>query len=121
MNFFDTRPKLEVCIVRSNETYACAGDETLLTGMLRLGRRGIPAGCTQGGCGVCKIKIITGSYRLLGPVSRAHVSIEEERQGYTLACRAAPNTAIRLDVAGKMSKPFSRGQAAAAPPTPPDR
>lgn len=112
---FDTRPKVQVLIAQTNESYPCASDESLLKGMLRLGRKGIPVGCVNGGCGVCKVKILEGSTKSLGPVSRAHVSEEEEAQGYTLACRVAPGSAVRLEVAGKFEKPFSRGFAQANP------
>jgi 3-phenylpropionate/trans-cinnamate dioxygenase ferredoxin reductase subunit len=37
------------------------------------------------------------------------VSEEEETQGYTLACRVGPANEVRLEVAGKMIKPFSKG------------
>jgi len=111
---FDTRPKVNVCVVQTGETYACAVDESLLRGMLRLGRKGIPAGCVNGGCGVCKVRIVEGEVRALGPVSRAHVSAEDECCGYTLACRAAPASAVRLEVAGRFEKPFSKGFASQA-------
>ena len=113
---FDTRPKLNVCVAQTGETYACAADESLLRGMLRLGRKGIPVGCVNGGCGVCKVRIVDGIVAPLGPVSRAHVSAEEECSGVTLACRVAPTTAVTLEVAGKLERPFSRGPAAAASP-----
>jgi ferredoxin len=106
--FFDTRPKVSVHIAQTNETYQCATEEALLKGMLKLGRKGIPAGCVNGGCGVCKVKILEGTVKSLGPISRAHVSAEEEQAGYTLACRVAPSTAVRLAVAGKLQKPFGR-------------
>jgi ferredoxin len=106
---FDLRPRFSVSIVQTGESYPCAPDESLLQGMLRLGRRGIPAGCVNGGCGVCKVRIVEGAIRLLGPVSRAHVSVESECAGYTLACRAAPTGAVRLEVAGRFEKPFFRG------------
>jgi 3-phenylpropionate/trans-cinnamate dioxygenase ferredoxin reductase subunit len=114
--FFDNRPKLNVCVAQTGENYACATDESLLRGMLRLGRKGIPAGCVNGGCGVCKVRIVEGSVTALGPVSRAHVSAEEECGGMTLACRVAPATAVTLEIAGKLQKPFSRGSAAPASP-----
>lgn len=110
--FFDTRPKVSVHVMQTGETYPCAGDESLLQGMLRLGRKGIPVGCVNGGCGVCKVRILEGKIRPLGPISRAHVSAEEEAQGFTLACRVAPVTAIRLEVAAKFEKPFRTGFAA---------
>jgi len=116
-----SRPKLEVCIAQTGERYPCATDESLLRGMLRLGRRGIPAGCVNGGCGVCKVRIVDGTVRSIGPVSRAHLSIEEEQCGFTLACRVAPSSAVRLEVIGKLEKPFSKRPAAVAShvPTPP--
>ncbi len=108
---YDFRPKVQVTVADTGETYACALTESLLQGMIRLGRRGIPAGCVNGGCGVCKIRVLGGRTQATGPVSRAHVSLDEEALGYTLACRAAPQTDVRLEVAGKLAKPFSRGAA----------
>jgi len=112
--FFDTRPKVSVQIDQTGESYLCAMDESLLQGMLRLGRKGIPVGCVNGGCGVCKVRILEGRVTALGRVSRAHVSTEDEQHGFTLACRVAPASAVRLEVAGKFEKPFSRGFAGAA-------
>ena len=112
--FYDSRPKVSVQIAQTGESYACATSESLLAGMLRLGRKGIPVGCVSGGCGVCKVRIVEGSVTLLGPVSRAHVSADEQACGYTLACRVAPSCAVRLEVAGKLKKPFSKGFATAA-------
>jgi len=99
----------EVLLVQTGEVYTCRGHETLLEGMCRLGRRGIPVGCLGGGCGICKVRVVRGEVVRLGPISRAHVSEEEERQGYTLACRAAAKGAVTLEVVGKMQKSFFRG------------
>ena len=98
---------VQISIVQTGDTYVCATDESLLEGMLRLGRKGIPVGCVNGGCGVCKVRILAGAVRLLGPVSSAHVSAQERANGYTLACRVAPTEAVRLEVAGRLNKPFS--------------
>lgn len=114
---FDFRPKKQVTITQTGESYACAVGENLLKGMTLLGRKGIPVGCVNGGCGVCKVKIVQGSVESLGPVSRAHVTEEEECQGYTLACRVGPTSEVVLEVAGKFVKPFTKGfQAQATPP-----
>lgn len=106
---FDTRPKVSVHVAQTNETYLCANDESLLQGMLRLGRKSIPVGCVNGGCGVCKVHVLEGQCRPLGPISRAHVSAAEEAHGFTLACRVAPITPVQLEVVGKFEKPFRRG------------
>lgn len=111
---FDTKPKVSVYVAQTGETYACSTDESLLRGMLRLGRKGIPVGCVNGGCGVCKVRIVEGHVHALGPVSRAHVSADEEDAGMTLACRVAPRCAVTLEIAGRLQKPFSKGPAAVA-------
>ena len=113
---FDFRPKKQVTIMQTGETYACAIGENLLKGMTLLGRKGIPVGCVNGGCGVCKVKITAGTVETLGPVSRAHVTEEEEQQGYTLACRVGPTSEVKLEVVGKMVKPFTKGFAQQATP-----
>ncbi|MEO8058510.1 MAG: 2Fe-2S iron-sulfur cluster-binding protein [Burkholderiales bacterium] len=111
---FDGRPTLSVCIVNSGDNYPCALEESLLRGMLKLGRKGVPAGCVNGGCGVCKVRIVEGTVRPLGPVSRAHVSVDEERCGITLACRVAPLTAVRLEAIGKFERPICQRPASPA-------
>ena len=111
---FDSRPKVVVQVQQTGEHFPCASTESLLQGMLKLGRKGIPVGCVNGGCGVCKVRILEGEVKALGPVSRAHVSADEEAQGCTLACRVAPLTPVTLAVVGKFEKPFSKGFAASA-------
>lgn len=80
MSLFDSRPKFAVHVAQTDETFPCAGNESLLTGMVRLGRKGIPVGCVNGGCGVCKVRIVEGQIKALGPISRAHVTLDEENQ-----------------------------------------
>ena len=109
--------RVQVSIAQTGDTYVCATDESLLAGMVRLGRKGIPVGCINGGCGVCKVRILAGAVRLLGPVSSAHVSAQERANGFTLACRVAPTEAVRLEVAGRLNKPFSLGGGKLLAPT----
>lgn len=98
--------QVRVSVSQTGDCFDCATNESLLAGMLRLGRKGIPAGCVNGGCGVCKVRIVEGAVQSLGPVSRAHVSTEEEANGYTLACRVAPTQSVCLEVAARLRKPF---------------
>ncbi|MDI9348638.1 MAG: 2Fe-2S iron-sulfur cluster-binding protein [Candidatus Symbiobacter sp.] len=107
--FYDSRPKFQVSVNQTGEVYACAVGESLLAGMIRLGRRGIPVGCVNGGCGVCKVKVSAGRAEKLGPISRAHVTEDEENQGFALACRFGPASDLSLDVVGKIQKAFGIG------------
>ena len=101
-------------LIQTGEVYSCSELESLLQGMVRIGRKGIPAGCLNGGCGVCKIKVSAGSVRCVGAMSRAHVSADEEIQGICLACRVAPLGSVDIEVVGKMKKVWG-GQWASPP------
>lgn len=96
-----------VTIDETGETYRCGDEENLLVGMERLGKKGIPVGCRGGGCGVCKIAIVSGDVRKK-VMSREYVSAEEEAAGTVLACRVLPTSDIRLRVIGKMQKNVCR-------------
>lgn len=94
-----------VVIEESGTSYACRSKESLLEGMHRLGRRGIPLGCRGGGCGVCKVQIAEGQYHT-GVMSRDHVSPQDEAQGRVLACRVFPCSDISLKVIGHLQRKF---------------
>ena len=92
-----------VSIMETGESYRCSDQETLLAGMERLGRKGIPVGCRGGGCGICKIQIVSGAIEKR-VMSRQHVSHADEAAGRVLACRVRPAGDITLSVLGKMKK-----------------
>ncbi|MFH1658155.1 MAG: 2Fe-2S iron-sulfur cluster binding domain-containing protein [Pseudomonadota bacterium] len=102
-----------VVVEETGESFRCSSRESLLVGMERLGRKGIPVGCRGGGCGVCKVEITEGSYhkRIM---SREYVSVEDEAAGRVLACRVSPISDIRVKVLGKMAKNVCRPN---GPPT----
>ena len=92
-----------ITIKDTGEVFRCKSEESLLVGMERLGKRGIPVGCRGGGCGVCKVHISHGDFdqRVM---SRAFITAEEEAEGIVLACRVRPASDIALTVIGKMRK-----------------
>ena len=96
-----------VTIANCGSTYRCPAGDTLLRGMENLGRRNIPVGCREGGCGVCKVEILAGSWRSR-TMSRAQVSQEDEAQGRVLACCVWPQSDLQLRVLGKMEKTVCR-------------
>nr|WP_310698994.1 2Fe-2S iron-sulfur cluster-binding protein [Burkholderia multivorans] len=98
-----------VTVACTQERVMCSPGQSVLAALAKLGRRGIPVGCLNGGCGVCKVRVLRGEIVKLGPISRAHVTCEEESEGYVLACRVAPKCDVELEVVGKMQKPFFNG------------
>ncbi|MES2537955.1 MAG: 2Fe-2S iron-sulfur cluster binding domain-containing protein [Pseudomonadota bacterium] len=103
---------MKIAFEQSGETFACKPSMSVLQAMASLGRKGIPVGCLNGGCGVCKIKVVTGQYRC-GPMSRAHVSEQEEADAMALACRTFPRSDLIVRVVGKMGKTVFRHAAGA--------
>jgi len=94
-------------ILNTDESYQCKSTESLLDGMARLGRKGIPVGCRGGGCGICKIKIESGEYSTR-KMSRCHVSEEEQASGIVLACKVFAESNLTLKVIGKCQRQFER-------------
>ena len=96
-----------VTIEDDGSSYRCFDTQTLLEGMETLGKKGIPVGCRGGGCGVCKVQVLTGSYTKRA-MSREHISTSDEAQGCVLACRVRPTSAVALRVIGPMKKNVCR-------------
>jgi ferredoxin len=93
--------KFSVWIEDSGESVLCDPRDNVLRAMEALGRRGIPVGCRGGGCGVCKVQVLEGSYHTR-KMSRACISEDEETRGVVLACKLFPEADLRLKVLGKM-------------------
>jgi ferredoxin len=97
-------------LIRIHDTgasYGCQPQESLLEGLHRTGLRGIPMGCRGGGCGVCKIEILTGEFTTRA-MSRSHVSDDDVAQRRLLACRVYPASDLSLKVIGKLQKTICR-------------
>lgn len=90
-------------IDNDGSSYRCTDTRSVLEGMESLGKKGIPVGCRGGGCGVCKVQILSGSYTKR-VMSRAHVSLDEEASGCVLACKIYPQSDLRVEVVGKMAR-----------------
>lgn len=93
-----------VTIANSGEACRCRTDESLLEGLRRMGRRGVPIGCRGGGCSVCKVEIVSGRYVQLRPMSREYVSDSDLAENRALACCIRPLSALEITAVGKMGK-----------------
>ncbi|HYG89262.1 MAG TPA: 2Fe-2S iron-sulfur cluster binding domain-containing protein [Azospirillum sp.] len=91
-------------------SFACRGDETVIAAMERAAWFGfakdggrIPVGCRRGGCGVCRVQVLEGPYRVEA-MSRTHVTEAEQQEGYALACCLVPQGDLVLRLAAKPAK-----------------
>ncbi len=76
----------------------CRSDESVLAAMMRTGRGAVPVGCRGGGCGVCRVRVVAGRFRL-GKISRSHLSAAEQADGVALACRLYPQSDLAITCA----------------------
>ena len=90
-----------ISIADTGESFLCDDEKNILKAMEKAGCKGIAVGCRGGGCGVCRIKVIHGSY-LCKRMSREHISTDDEAQGIVLACRTIPLSDLELQVLGKL-------------------
>ncbi|MGH1355784.1 MAG: 2Fe-2S iron-sulfur cluster-binding protein [Thalassovita sp.] len=81
---------------------SCGTSEKLLCALEREfwnpSQRPVRVGCRQGGCGACRIKVTDGQYAT-EKMSRDHVTEEEEKQGFALACCVYPQSDLDIEPA----------------------
>lgn len=105
-------PKHAIHLSSTGESYPCAEGQDVLRAMETLGRRGIPVGCRNGGCGLCKVRITHGEFAQ-GRMSRAFVSATEEDDGVVLACRVFPRSDLAIDPLAPLTRCLNRHKASA--------
>lgn len=76
--------------------FPCSSDTSVLIAMGKVGANYLPVGCRSGGCGVCKIRVLEGEYETKA-MSRAYVSLDEEKSGCALACKVFPRSDLVVE------------------------
>ena len=94
--------RITVTAAGSEFEFPCGPGDPVLSAMERQGLELIPVGCRGGGCGACKIRVLSGNYRC-GPMSAAQVSPADRARRIALACRCYPDSDLRLRVVGTLS------------------
>lgn len=92
----------QIRLINSDEQFHCYTGNSLLEGMQRLARKGIPVGCRGGGCGICRVKVLSGNYSCK-KMSREHVSDTDLKDGIGLACRLYPESDLEVTALGLKS------------------
>ncbi|CAB3393617.1 2Fe-2S iron-sulfur cluster-binding protein [Kyrpidia spormannii] len=82
--------------------------ETVLEALMRefYGREGRTGfyGCRRGGCGACKMQVVSGEVNHDSTYSRAALTDEERTRGYILACRSRLQTNIVIRIPKRKSR-----------------
>lgn len=69
--------------------------DSLLAASERCLNKSIAVGCRRGGCGVCRVKILSGQYRSK-VMSRSHITEDNINEGVVLACCIFPESDMKI-------------------------
>ncbi len=86
----------KVDVTNRNMQFNMQTGQTLLAGMEKSTCRAIDVGCRGGGCGLCKVKVLSGVFTTKC-MSRRHISEQQQAEGYALACRLLPESDLVLE------------------------
>lgn len=82
--------RYRVRVLETKKEFLCGEDSRVLEAMKHSGMGPVLYGCFGGGCGVCKMKVLSGDYEVVQKMSRAHISELEEH--VVLICCIVPRS-----------------------------
>jgi ferredoxin len=83
-------PSYRVRLADGSLEVDAAPGQSLLAAFERRGQAmAVQVGCRNGGCGVCRVRVLDGQVRA-EKMSLRHVNADERAAGYALACRIYP-------------------------------
>lgn len=86
----------EIREIVSGQSFRCMPSQSVLNAMEQQAKRCVPVGCRGGGCGLCKVRILSGTYQCR-KMSCRHISPEAAEQGLALACQLFPQTDLSIE------------------------
>jgi ferredoxin len=86
-----------ITLLPMGQVLPCGTGETVLGAILRSGAL-VFFGCMGGGCGVCKMRLISGQLEY-GRYSVAVLSEEDKGKGFFLSCQARPLSDLTIQLA----------------------
>jgi ferredoxin len=96
LQIVDMSETYTITLLPMGEVLPCSPGETVLSAILHSGAR-VFFGCTGGGCGVCKMRLISGHLDY-GRYSAAVLSEEERQEGFFLSCQAMPVSDLTIQL-----------------------
>lgn len=86
----------EVTIQSTGKTFPCKHTQSVLDAMVKAGLGPYHYGCYGGGCGVCKIRVLGGTYHAFKNMSRAHIP-EGTEKDVVLSCCIQPRSSLMIE------------------------
>jgi ferredoxin len=88
-------PTVTVC--PTGEAIYLAPDETVLSGLYAAGFA-YAIGCRRGGCGICKVGLVSGRVAYNRTIAETVLTADERAAGTCLTCRAVPSGDITIEM-----------------------
>jgi len=85
-----------ITVSDTGESFECPEGQFVIHAMIRSRKGPVKHGCCGGGCGVCKMKVVSGSYDVVKKMSQAHVTPADQENGTVLICCIQPRTDLVL-------------------------
>lgn len=110
----------KVEVDNADDSIICREGQSVLLAMTGRSGRCIQVGCRSGGCGVCRVQVLAGSYRT-GTMSLSQVDLDERSQGIALACQLYPESDLKIRTIGRLiavlpKSPHSQKSVTLSPP-----
>ena len=86
----------EITEQASGTCFSCEPEQSVLKAMEKHALRCVPVGCRGGGCGLCKVQVLSGKYQC-GPMSSKHIPESALACGEALACRLYPLSDLTIE------------------------
>ncbi len=87
----------ELTVLPTGTVITSLPDETIIGALVRSGYV-IRVGCKRGGCGICKVHLISGEVRYERPVAESVLGESDKAVGICLSCRAVPLTDVVIEL-----------------------
>lgn len=84
----------QITVAQSGAAFSCREDQFILNAMISARCGPVSHGCCGGGCGVCKMRLVSGELNYAKRMSRAHISESEQALGYVLLCCVKPRSDV---------------------------
>ena len=85
-----------IALIPVGDAVTCGPEDAVLTAILRSGAR-VVFGCRGGGCGVCKMRLVSGRVDH-GRCSAAVLTEDEKESGWFLSCQARPLADLTIEL-----------------------
>ncbi|MCL2883478.1 MAG: 2Fe-2S iron-sulfur cluster-binding protein [Coriobacteriia bacterium] len=86
----------QIEVIPTGEAFSCRDDEFVIEAMVREDCGPVHSGCFGGGCGVCKMRIVSGDYTIEKKMNRTYLKEQEQEKGAVLICCVKPRSDLKL-------------------------